>query len=158
MSRERTRATLLWLRRLLSGRPAVMQTDEKGAYSLLLRQLFGSQIRHERTPGRLVRTVFNPLFPINHMHATMRERNARLRIRSWLVSKRGRQLEQQLVLERCWRNFCWRRFNRDGFERTPAVEIGLLPRRLATAEVVRWRQDWGARSIHPLSADGGKHS
>ncbi|MBL8747852.1 MAG: hypothetical protein JNK78_01735, partial [Planctomycetes bacterium] len=29
--------------------------------------------------------------------------------------------------------------------------LGLLPRNLVADEVLRWRQDWGEHSIHPLS-------
>jgi transposase-like protein len=154
LSRARTKRTFQRLRQLLAGQRAHLQTDEKGAYAALVRELFGNQVVHERTPARLARRTFNPLFPINHMHATMRERNGRLHLRSWLVSKRAQQLQQQLVLEHSWRNFCWQRFNRDQPDETPAVLLGLVSRRLDAVELLRWRQDWGEASCHPLSQGG----
>jgi hypothetical protein len=36
------------------------------------------------------------------------------------------------------------------------VHLELLPRSLSFAEAIRWRQDWGERSIHPMSLDGSQ--
>lgn len=154
-SRSKIRAAFGYLAGLLEGRPAVLHTDLKGAYVAALRGIFPKgQIQHVRTSGREVRHARNPLFPINFTHALMHERNGRLRCHTWLHSKLRRHLAQQLDLQAAWRNYCWRRFNRDDGNQTPAVMMRLLPRRLTTDEVVTWRQDWGERSIHPLSTDG----
>jgi hypothetical protein len=32
--------------------------------------------------------------------------------------------------------------------------LGFVPRRLTVHELLSWRQDWGARSVHPLSRKG----
>ena len=145
-SRMKIREVFEHLARLLDGRPAVLHTDLKGAYVAALRAAFSKdQIQHVRTSGRKVRNTRNPLFPINFTHALMHERNGRLRCHTWLHSKRRLHLGQQLDLQAAWRNFCWRRFNRDEENETPAVLMGLLPRRLSAAEVVTWRQDWRER-------------
>lgn len=153
-SREQTKATFERLAKLLGGQPARLLTDQKGAYLALARECLEASVVHLRTSGKLARDHRNPLAPINHVHTTMRERNARLHWRSWLHSKKRQQLGQQLVLERSWRNFCWRRFNRDPAGDAPAVLLGLVSRPVAEVELLAWRQDWGLASIHPLSPDG----
>ena len=50
-----------------------------------------------------------------------------------------------------YRNYVRCRFNRDRRHETPAWFLKLLPRALEPEEVTGWRQDWGARSIHPMS-------
>jgi hypothetical protein len=55
-----------------------------------------------------------------------------------------------------YRNYIRKRFNRDREPRSPAVHLELLPRSLSFAEAIRWRQDWGERSIHPISLDGSQ--
>jgi len=50
-----------------------------------------------------------------------------------------------------YRNYVRRRFNRDAVHETPARHLELVPRQLRGGEVLAWRQDWGKRSIHPLS-------
>ncbi|MCA8965287.1 MAG: hypothetical protein KDC48_10380, partial [Planctomycetes bacterium] len=55
-----------------------------------------------------------------------------------------------------YRNFVRRRFNHDQENETPARLLGFLPRNLDAAEVLAWRQDWGDRSIHPMSKSGAQ--
>ncbi|MCC7065148.1 MAG: hypothetical protein IT456_20235, partial [Planctomycetes bacterium] len=47
-----------------------------------------------------------------------------------------------------------KRFNRDKEDKSPGAHLQLIPRSLTIAEAIRWRQDWGQGSIHPLSTDG----
>jgi hypothetical protein len=54
------------------------------------------------------------------------------------------------------RNYVRRRFNRDKPHETPAKLLGLVSRQLHPMKVVRWRQDWGRRSLHPISLHGGE--
>ena len=81
-----------------------------------------------------------------------RDNNGRLRRRSWLVSKRCACLQQQMFLFLVYRNYVRCRFNSDERDETPASMLGLLPRALQLREVLAWRQDWGLRSIHPMSS------
>ena len=95
------------------------------------------------------RTRSNPLFPINHTEAMARDLMGRLRRRSWLASKKRRYLDLGLQIFMAYRNLVRRRFNWD--EESPAELLGFAPRRIRESEALSWRQDWGARSVHPLS-------
>ena len=83
-----------------------------------------------------------------------RDNCGRLRRMSWLVSKSGRWLKAQLDIFIVYRNYVRTRFNRDQPKRASACFLGLLARRLRAGEALRWRQDWGCRSIHPISLSG----
>ncbi|MCP3999191.1 MAG: hypothetical protein GY722_29615, partial [bacterium] len=62
-----------------------LYTDEKTTYPGLAREAFGKAlIAHSKTNSKLARTTENPLFPINHEDARMRDMMGRLRRRSWL--------------------------------------------------------------------------
>jgi hypothetical protein len=88
--------------------------------------------------------------------AMTRDNMGRLRRRSWLVTKVGEQLHNHLALFTVYRNYVRQRFNRDRKKETPARILKLLPRQLFEHEVLAWRQDWGDRSIHPMSLSGSK--
>jgi hypothetical protein len=127
----------------------VFETDKKAAYIDLAKRAFGNdRLVHLRTSGRLPRTTANPLFPINHTEAMARDLLGRLRRRSWLVSKKRRYLNLALQMFMTYRNYIRRRFNFD--RASSAQRLGFAPRRLTETEVLGWRQDWGARSLHPL--------
>ncbi|MCR9247139.1 MAG: hypothetical protein NXI31_19070 [bacterium] len=81
-----------------------------------------------------------------------RDNNGRLRRKSWLASKRSRRLRAQLQIFMVYRNYVRQRFNRDA-DRTvsSASWLGIVPRAMRISEVMRWRQDWGKLSPHPLS-------
>jgi hypothetical protein len=128
----------------------VLQTDEKSTYPKLAQRAFGKErLRHERTNSKLARTTWNPLFPINHTEAMARDLMARLRRESWLVSKKWRYLDLGLALWGSWRNYVRRRFNRD--QESPAQMLGFVDRRMTESQLLSWRQDWGGRSLHPLT-------
>jgi hypothetical protein len=128
-----------------------IETDEKRTYPSLIREAFGAQhaIAHETTKSSRIRDVSNPLFPINQTEAIARDLMGRLRRQSWLVSKKRRYLDLGLALFIAWRNLVRRRFNYD--ECSPASMLGFTPRRMTEEELCSWRQDWGRRSVHPLS-------
>jgi transposase-like protein len=150
-SRECVQAVLQELARRIGDRPFVLRTDEKASYAVLAEQMFGDRVRHETTAGTQIRTTFNPLFPINTTLAMSRDNCGRLRRRSWLVTKLQDRLQDHLAVFTVYRNYMRRRFNYDARHETPAVLLGLLPRQLHAHEVLAWRQDWGSRSIHPMS-------
>ncbi len=129
----------------------VLETDKKSSYSGLAAQAFGkNRLVHRTTSSRLPRTTANPLFPINHTEAMLRDLTGRLRRESWLVSKRRRYLDLGLQIFIAYRNLVRRRFNFD--RESPAELLGFVRRRMTETEVLSWRQDWGAKSIHPLAA------
>jgi hypothetical protein len=131
----------------------LLDTDQKSSYVELAKHAFGRRMLfHRRTSGKLPRTVSNPLFPINHTEAMARDLMGRLRRESWLVSKKRRYLDLGLQIFMAYRNLVRRRFNDD--EASPAEFLGFAPRRISETEVLSWRQDWGKRSVHPLSEGG----
>lgn len=142
-------------RRVPSG-DLVLHTDQKRSYATIAASVFGDRLRHVTTAGTLVRDTHNPLFPINTTLAMSRDNCGRLRRRSWLVTKQARRLQDQMSIFLVYRNYVRRRFNRDKEVQTPARLLGLLPRHLRRHEVLAWRQDWGDRSIHPMSFDGDR--
>jgi len=128
----------------------VFHSDEKSTYPGLVDEAFaGKRVLHVQTNSRLVRATWNPLFPINHEEALARDLMSRLRRQSWLVSKRRRYLDLGLHIHIAYRNLVRKRFNKD--HASPAQLLGFAPRRLTAQELLSWRQDWGASSLHPLS-------
>lgn len=156
--RDRSRLCVhLTLRRckdLLGDRRATLLTDEKALYGALQKRLFGAQVTHETVSGKAPRTTWNPLFPINHTEAMLRDNCGRLRRRSWLVSKHARYLRRQLDLFTAYRNWYRPRTNHEPQQLAPGVVLQLIPRNLDAHELLAWRQDWRGLSIHPSSADG----
>jgi len=134
----------------------LLQTDKKSSYATLARRIFGDRLTHETTSSRRVRDRHNPLFPINVTLAMSRDNCGRLRRKSWLVTKCAMRLLDHAQLFAVYRNFVRRRFNHDKENETPAKLLGLVPRNLDAAEVLAWRQDWGDRSIHPMSKSGAQ--
>jgi transposase-like protein len=138
---------------LAPGATLKLYTDEKLVYPTLAIGAFGSKlVEHDKTNSKLFRNTANPLFPINHEDARVRNMMGRLHRQSWLVSKMRKYLDPALQLHIAFRNLVRRRFNWD--EESPAQLLGFLPRRLKLGEVLSWRQSWGKRSPHPLSRSG----
>ena len=129
----------------------VLETDEKSSYPNLAARAFGRRrLTHHRTSSKLPRTTWNPLFPINHTEAMVRDLMSRLRRRSWLASKHGWCLDLHLQLFMTYRNYVRYRFN--GEAASPAQLLGFVDQRMTPQHVLSWRQDWGPLSIHPLAA------
>ena len=149
-SRRCVREVLSSLRARIRGGLGLL-TDRKASYAKIARDLFGDRVSHPTTISTRRRDTRNPLFPINTTMAMTRDNCGRLRRRSWLVTRRAARLQDQMAIFTVYRNYVRRRFNRDDPDQTPACLLGLLPRNLRFAEVCRWRQDWGPRSVHPTS-------
>jgi hypothetical protein len=92
--------------------------------------------------------------PINSTDSMLRDNNGRLRRRTWLVTKTARCLALQLAVFQAYRNWVRQRTNRGPKGVTAGVHIGAISRQLSPGESIRWRQDWGQRSIHPTSQTG----
>ena len=132
-----------------------LETDEKSTYPGLAKSAFGAErLVHLTTNSQLARMTWNPLFPINHTEAMLRDLSGRLRRESWLVSKQRRFLDLGLQVHMAYRNYVRRRFNYDA--ESAAQLAGFVHRRLRPGELLSWRQDWGRElSIHPLSRASG---
>jgi transposase-like protein len=153
-SRQCVTEVLQTLDRCLEGGALVLHSDQKSSYATIAKEIFGERVKHEQTSGRDPRTIRNPLFPINTTLAMTRDNCGRLRRKSWLVTKKGVWLQRHMQQFVVYRNYVRKRFNRDKEARSPAVHLQLIPRSLSIADAIRWRQDWGLLSIHPLSLDG----
>jgi len=127
--------------------PVVLESDEKPLYGRLGRDLLGKRFSWHTHSASARRDRRNPLFPINHTNARLRHFLARLRRRTWCVTKRREWLQAHLRIAALWSNFCRGITNRTGT--TPAQVLGLTPRRYRPEEVLGWRQDWGALSPPP---------
>jgi transposase-like protein len=133
--------------------PVFLHTDEKSTYPRAAGRAFGGRkLLHAKTNSQLARMTWNPLFPINHTEAMMRDLQGRLRRESWLVSKKRRYLDLAVQLWMAYRNYVRRRFNFD--DRSPAEVLGFVPRRMTPGELLSWRQEWGPLSLHPLARNG----
>ncbi len=144
-SRAAVQQVLARLRPLLPPpAPLVLESDHKPLYGRLGRQLFGERFVWRPYSASARRDRANPLFPINHTNARLRHFLARLRRRTWCVSKRRDRLQAHLSMTALWSNFCRGITNRT--RTTPAQALGLTARRLRLEEVLAWREDWGALS------------
>jgi hypothetical protein len=153
-SADSVRQMLEALRRRVPEGSLELLSDEKPSYQKIVQELFGARATHTTISGKAPRTPANPLHPINTTIAMTRDNCGRLRRRSWLVSKRAQDLRHQLALYVVYRNYVRQRFNHDARRESPATFLGLLPRALTVEETVRWRQDLGPRSVHPMSVNG----
>ena len=134
-------------------RPVELHTDEKSTYPVLAKAAFGAgRLLHSCTNSQVARMTWNPLFAINHTEAMARDLLGRLRRRSWLASKLRRYLDLGMQVWMTYRNYVRKRFNFDG--ESPAQKLGFVDRRMTPTEVLSWRQDWGACSVHPLGRNG----
>jgi transposase-like protein len=120
--------------------PVVLESDHKPLYGVLADSLFGARLRWRRHPAAARRDRSNPLFPINHTNARLRHFLARLRRRSWCVSKSREALAWHLRIAALWVNWCRGITNRTRL--TPAQALGLAAHPYRPEEVLRWRQDW----------------
>lgn len=119
-----------------------LDSDRKPSYGRIGRRLLGERLRHATHDAEAPRNRLNPLFPINHTNAMLRYCLARLRRRSWCVTRRRVWLERALELYAAWFNYC--RGITIRTRTSPAQALGLANRRLSITEWLSWRQDWHA--------------
>lgn len=119
--------------------PVQLVMDRKRTYPPLVRKHFKDRCsilirEHSKSP----RNTVNPLFPINHTLAMMRDQVSRLVRRSWAASKLQAELRHHLWIFAAWRNFVRPMFNRTP-EISSAMALGLVSRRCKPAELLRWK-------------------
>ena len=125
----------------------VLHSDEKPLYAWLGRRVFGKRFVWAPHSASARRDRTNPLFPINHTNARLRHFLARLRRRSWCVSKLRLRLRQHLTVAALWVNYCRPITNRT--RTTPGQALGIAARRYREEEVLSWREDWGRLPMAP---------
>ncbi|MEO6708923.1 MAG: hypothetical protein ABIP42_05050 [Planctomycetota bacterium] len=118
-------------------RPIRVLTDEKLTYAQLLEELFGDRCQHERTPSTRRRDVSNPLWPINHTLARVRDNVSRLVRETWAAAKLRRWLAGHLSIWVCYRNYVRGRTN--GEKTTPAMVLKVQEKPWSVPGLVEWR-------------------
>lgn len=121
-----------------SQRSEIVQTDFKSTYRGCIERTLGRGIRHDQTPSTLKRDRDNPLFPINHTLAQLRDGVSRLVRRTWAASKQAARLGHHLWIWICWRNYVRGVTNRAPHT-TPGMIVGATERQLGREELLRWR-------------------
>jgi len=129
--------------------PVILESDHKPLYEQVGRTLLGERFLWRPHSASARRDRTNPLFPINHTNARLRHFLARLRRRTWCVTKDRRWLQGHLEIAALWANYCRGITNRTRC--TPAQALGLTLRPYRPEEVLGWRQDW-SRSDYCLPA------
>jgi transposase-like protein len=115
-----------------------VQTDKKSSYVASLLRTFGDRVRHERHSSKAARNYSNPLFPINHTLAMMRDGISRLVRRTWAAAKLAERLEWHVWIWIAYRNYVRGITNRARHV-TPAMALGIERRRWKREELLAWR-------------------
>ena len=113
-------------------------TDQKHTYAVALKRIFGERLVHQKTHSSVPRSYRNPLFPINHTFAMLRDGLSRLVRRNWGASKKREKLEHHLWAYMGWRNYVRPITNRNHTE-SAAMVAGLCPRMLEVTELLGLR-------------------
>ena len=117
-----------------------MQTDKKQSYATSLRRVFGSRFVHERISSKDPRDPRNPLFPINHTLAMMRDALSRLVRRSWAASKKKERLSLHAWVWIAYRNYV-RGITNKARHITPAMVLGVVKRRWRIEELLAFEPE-----------------
>jgi len=138
-SRQMVRAALECLREICpKDLELVMLTDFKSMYHTQLKELFGARCVHLRISSRRKRDLRNPLWPINHTLARIRDNVSRLVRETWAAAKKRRWLQGQLAIWICYRNYVRGRTNREP-RLTPAMALGVQDHRWSIRQLLDWR-------------------
>ena len=116
----------------------VIATDHKSTYPSVLRQVMPGNYCHVRHSSTTRRDYFNPLFPINHTLAMLREGVSRLVRRSWGASKLRAWLECHAWVWLAYRNYIRGITNRARFT-TPGMALGVVTKQFTKAGFFEWR-------------------
>ncbi|KAA3610788.1 MAG: IS1 family transposase [Planctomycetota bacterium] len=139
-SRQGVEACLQTLKEVLPPKlPAVLQSDRKKIYPSVLKSVFGAAgFQHLQECSKRKRDRGNPLFPINHTLAQMRDNLSRLVRRNWAHSKKRSWLRLHMWLWLLWRNYV-RPITAEGEPPTPGMLLGVTSKRWTAKELFRWR-------------------
>ena len=118
--------------------PVRVQTDRKSSYQTILARRFPGRLEHERHSSKAKRDYANPLFPINHTLAMMRDGISRLVRRTWAASKLRARLELHAWIWVVWRNYVRGITNRSP-RVTPAMALRVEAKRWRPSEICSWR-------------------
>jgi hypothetical protein len=120
------------------GQVLSISSDFKSSYPGVLRDVMSPNYRHFRHSSKTRRDRFNPLFPINHTLAMLRDGLSRLVRRSWGASKQREWLERH-----AWIWIAYRNYIRDIFNRvrrtTSAQALGVVSRQFSKHSLFEWK-------------------
>jgi hypothetical protein len=116
----------------------VISSDHKSTYPSVLRQVMPEIYHHVQHSSTAVRDFHNPLFPINHTFAMMRDGLSRLVRRSWGESKQRAWLECHAWVWIAYRNYIRGITNRAPFT-TAAMALRVVTRQFTKASLFEWR-------------------
>ena len=136
-----------WFRSVAESDEIRLQSDRKSTYVRAFQEFFPGA-EHERYSSKTRRNYRNPLFPINHTLAQMRDGVSRLVRRTWAVSKRRAWLRRHMRLWILWRNYV-RGITVKAPGTSPAMVLGLADRPWSLEEAFRWRAELtGPAQVH----------
>ena len=115
-----------------------VETDRKSTYAGILKRRFGDRLRHVRRSSTARRDYSNPLFPINHTLAMLRDGLSRLVRRTWAASKLRQRLELHAWIWIAWRNYI-RGVTNEAPATSPAMALRVETRQWTVAAVCAWR-------------------
>lgn len=138
-SRQVIRTSFQQLNKYLAPEASVfLQSDRKKTYPVEFQRAFPDRLlRHEVTSSKALRSYENPLFPINHTLAMMRDGLSCLVRRSWAAPKKKSGL-----VRHCWIWIAWRNYVRGVTNRTkttPAQALGVNARAVKIKDIYKWR-------------------
>lgn len=120
------------------GAAACVRSDEHPAYPRAWRRLPDRRIRHETVSSRQARTPANPLFAANLLDLLIRHSSANHKRETIAFSKRRQSAAERLWVLAVWRNYL-KSFSERKQDATPAMRLGLLPRKLTVDDVLATR-------------------
>lgn len=121
--------------------PLLIQTDRKKTYQSLLTRVFGDRAQHHRISSKAKRSYTNPLFPINHTLAMMRDALSRLVRRNWANSKKRSRLRPHLWVWVVWRNYV-RGITVKAPKVTPAMALRVSKEKWSKRDLFRWSSEF----------------
>ena len=120
------------------GRHHVISTDRKPSYAKILRELFKPPYTHARHSSTTARTPNNPLFPINHTLAMMRDGMSRIVRRTWATTKKRERLSWHAWIWNGYRNYV-RVLTNKARDISSALALGVVTEHFTRKRFLRWK-------------------
>jgi transposase-like protein len=115
-----------------------LYSDQHRSYPPALRGLDDRDIRHRTTSSKERRTPGNPLFPVNLADLLLRHTGANHKRETIAFSKRRQGALDRAAIWLVWRNYV-KSTSENRCDDPPGVKLGVIPKRLGVAEVLRER-------------------
>lgn len=118
--------------------PLVISSDRKSSYPTVAREVLKVAYSHARHSSKAPRTLFNPLFPINHTLAMLRDGVSRLVRRTWGMAKKRERLADHAWIWIAYRNYMRMRSNK-ARHTTSALDLGVVSEFFRPERFFGWR-------------------